>query len=231
MPLNLVHANWIQFIWKVLIFFLISWGGVRLSPLGMSANIWPIVPAPGDRWWLWSSRQNENWQEKPKYSEKTCPSATSSATDPTWPDLGSIPGRRGGKPATNRLSYDTAWKVLFYVYYRSADFSTHYNALYSRRQNSLQPPLWEPDIPQGQYIHMNVMYSSDMTEDLLPAKCHLKCVHGLLGRTSCHLKSHPQPHNYIMDGKTGTTSTGHGHTQHNMYPSYWATPHRYPYII
>jgi hypothetical protein len=29
--------------------FLVSWGGVRLSPLGTSATIWPIVPAPDDR--------------------------------------------------------------------------------------------------------------------------------------------------------------------------------------
>jgi hypothetical protein len=35
-------------------------GGVRLSPLGTSANIWPIVPAPyDDWWWMWSSRWNE----------------------------------------------------------------------------------------------------------------------------------------------------------------------------
>jgi hypothetical protein len=31
------------------IFFLFSWGGVRLSLLGTSATNWPIVPAPGDR--------------------------------------------------------------------------------------------------------------------------------------------------------------------------------------
>jgi hypothetical protein len=36
------------------------------------------------------------------------PSATLSTTNPTWSDLGSKPGRRGGKPATNRLSYGTA---------------------------------------------------------------------------------------------------------------------------
>jgi hypothetical protein len=29
-------------------------------------------------------------------------------TNPTWPDPGSNPGRRGGKPATNRLSYGAA---------------------------------------------------------------------------------------------------------------------------
>jgi hypothetical protein len=32
-----------------------------------------------------------------------CPSQ-----NPTWPDPGLNPGRRGGKPATNRLSYDAA---------------------------------------------------------------------------------------------------------------------------
>jgi hypothetical protein len=28
-----------------------------------------------------------------------------STTNPAWPDLGSNPGRRGGKPVTNHLSY------------------------------------------------------------------------------------------------------------------------------
>jgi hypothetical protein len=73
-----------------------------LSPLGTTATVLPIVPAPDDRWWMWSSRWNENWQGKPKYSEKTCHSASLSTTKPTWPDPGSIAGRRGGKPATNQ---------------------------------------------------------------------------------------------------------------------------------
>jgi hypothetical protein len=54
-------------------------------------------------WWMWSSRWNENWRGTPKCSKKTCPSDT----NPTWPELGSNPGR-GGKPANNRLSYGTA---------------------------------------------------------------------------------------------------------------------------
>jgi hypothetical protein len=59
--------------------------------------------------WLWGWRiwWNE-WQRNPKYSEKTCPGATSSTTNPTWPDPGLNPGRRGGKPATNRFSYGAA---------------------------------------------------------------------------------------------------------------------------
>jgi hypothetical protein len=50
---------------------------------------------------------NENWQEKPNNSEKTCPSATLSTRNPTWPDLDSNPGPHGGKQATNRLTYGT----------------------------------------------------------------------------------------------------------------------------
>jgi hypothetical protein len=50
-------------------------------------------------------RMENRVQGKPKYSEKTYPSATFSTTNPTSPDPGSNPGRRGGKPATNLLSY------------------------------------------------------------------------------------------------------------------------------
>jgi hypothetical protein len=40
-----------------------------------------------------------NWQgEKPKHSEKNCPSSTLSTTYPTWTDLGSNLGLRGGRP-------------------------------------------------------------------------------------------------------------------------------------
>jgi hypothetical protein len=45
---------------------------------------------------------------EPKYSEKTCPDATLSTTNPTWPDPGLNPGRHGGKPATNCFSYGAA---------------------------------------------------------------------------------------------------------------------------
>jgi hypothetical protein len=56
---------------------------------------------------LWRNWWNEDWQGKPKYSEKTCPSATLSTINPTCLDPILNPGRRGGKPETNRLSYST----------------------------------------------------------------------------------------------------------------------------
>jgi hypothetical protein len=78
----------------------------KLGPLGTSAIYWPIVPAPRD------CEDEEyggmNWQGKPKYSEKTCPGATLSTTNSTWPDPGLNPGHRCGKPATNRFSYGAA---------------------------------------------------------------------------------------------------------------------------
>jgi hypothetical protein len=86
---------------------------VRLSPRGTSATNWPTVPAPEDTRWVWTIWWNENWQGKQKYSEETCPSVTLSTTNLTWPDLGSNPGRRGGKPATNRLSYVTV--IALYI--------------------------------------------------------------------------------------------------------------------
>jgi hypothetical protein len=93
------------------IFFL--WGGTKSTRY--CDHFWPILQAPDDRWgWLWSNWWNEDWQGKPKYSEKTCPSATLSPTNPPWPDPGSNPGRRGGKPATNRLSYGAAAEVSYW---------------------------------------------------------------------------------------------------------------------
>jgi hypothetical protein len=44
-----------------------------------------------------------------------CPSQ-----NPTWPDPGLNPGRRGGKPATNRLSYGAAFQLHeYYTIYLS----------------------------------------------------------------------------------------------------------------
>jgi hypothetical protein len=76
-------------------------------------------------WWMWSIWWNDNWQGKPKYSEGTCLSATLSTTNPTWPDLGSNPSRRGGKPATNRLSYGTACQPTLEQHKRRESIGTH----------------------------------------------------------------------------------------------------------
>jgi hypothetical protein len=48
-----------------------------------------------------------------------------STINPTWPDPGSNPCRRGGKPATNRLSYGTAWCWSFLRPYSSLRSASH----------------------------------------------------------------------------------------------------------
>jgi hypothetical protein len=48
------------------------------------------------------------WQGEGDYSEKTCPSAALSSTDPRKLNPGSNPVYRGEKPATGRLRYGTA---------------------------------------------------------------------------------------------------------------------------
>jgi hypothetical protein len=64
-------------------FFLSFLGWGETESTWYVGHYWPIVPAPDDRWWwMWSSRWNENWQGKPKYSEKTCPSSTISTRNP-----------------------------------------------------------------------------------------------------------------------------------------------------
>jgi hypothetical protein len=83
------------------LFFILS--GVRLSPLGTETINWPIVQPQmiddgdcGAIGGMKSGRENQSTRRKP---------ATLPTTNPIWPNRGSNPGRRGGKPATNRLSY------------------------------------------------------------------------------------------------------------------------------
>jgi hypothetical protein len=84
-------------------FFLIGvlWGGVLAGSTRHVGHWMAYCTCPGWIWW-WRIWWNEDWQGKPKYSEKTCPNAALSTTNPTLPD----PGSRGGKPATNLLSYE-----------------------------------------------------------------------------------------------------------------------------
>jgi hypothetical protein len=60
--------------------------------------------------------------------EKTCPSATLSTTDPIWPDRGLKLGCHDGKPASNCLSYGTAYaKPLGWLEAAAAVTSTSKN--------------------------------------------------------------------------------------------------------
>jgi hypothetical protein len=89
------------------VFFLVSLGGVRLSPLGTSATVGLLYQPRmidnddyGAVGGMRDGRGNRSTRRKPA-PVPLCP--------PQIPhDLGSNPGRLGGKTATNRLSYGTA---------------------------------------------------------------------------------------------------------------------------
>jgi hypothetical protein len=136
-------------------------------------HFWPIVPAPDDRWgWLWSNWWNEDWQGKPKYSEKTCPSATLSTTNPTWPDPGSNPGRLGGKPATNRLSYVAAIHIPYAAFYRhtiSEDINFNHIALVAKHYMAKDCKYkvreeMEPAIASSRFLHVSPTLSFNRTK-------------------------------------------------------------------
>jgi hypothetical protein len=81
-------------------------GGVQLGPLGTAATNRPIMPATGD--YDDGEIGGMIGRENRSFSEKTCPSAALSTTNPHMLCPDANPGRRDGKPATNRLSYGTA---------------------------------------------------------------------------------------------------------------------------
>jgi hypothetical protein len=80
-------------------------GGVQLGPLGTSATEWLVVPAPsnyddGEFGGMNIDRGNRSTRRKKPAPAPLCPPQIPLDQTP-----GSNPGRRGGKPATNRLRY------------------------------------------------------------------------------------------------------------------------------
>jgi hypothetical protein len=83
--------------------------GVQLGPLSTAATNRHIVPALGDYddgkiGGMMIGRGNRRTRRKPA-PVPLCPPQTTHA----------YPGRRGGMPATNRLSYDTAMNLQDYT--------------------------------------------------------------------------------------------------------------------
>jgi hypothetical protein len=78
------------------------------------------------RWlWWWRIWWNEDWQGKPKYLDKTCPSATLSTTNPTCQTRART---RAAAVGSQRL---TAYKtVSFHHHGYSCTFSSSYLILY-----------------------------------------------------------------------------------------------------
>jgi hypothetical protein len=96
-------------------FFIILIGIVeKWSPIGSTRHCGHQYAYCANPGWLrwWRNEWNDDWQGKPEYWEKTCPSAASSTTDATCCSNAN-PGRCGGKPATNRLSYGGLWPLPY----------------------------------------------------------------------------------------------------------------------
>jgi hypothetical protein len=75
-------------------------GGVQFGPLGTVATNWPIVPTPGD--------YNDGEIGGTIVGRRSLPQCHFIHHKPHMLCPDANPGRRGGKPATNRLSYVTA---------------------------------------------------------------------------------------------------------------------------
>jgi hypothetical protein len=80
-------------------------GGIQLGPLGTAAINRPIVPAPddyddGEIGGMIGKGNQSTWRKRAPVL--LCPPQTPHACQDA------NPGRRGGKPETNHLSYDTA---------------------------------------------------------------------------------------------------------------------------
>jgi hypothetical protein len=111
-PPDLWHG---QLTTNFVFFYYSLWGETESA--WYCGHFWLIVPVPHDRWgWLWSNWWDEDWQGKPKYLEKTCPSATLSITNPTWLDVSSNPGGRGGKPANTTWAMARQTDSLYYLF-------------------------------------------------------------------------------------------------------------------
>jgi hypothetical protein len=98
----------------------------------------------GPGWWVWSKKWNA-WQGKPSYSENTCPCATLSTTNPTLRD----PDRRGGKPATNRLTYGTV---------SLSDFTVGFSFQPWRRKKDIAPKYLTSSYVQNVRIQNAVLF-------------------------------------------------------------------------
>jgi hypothetical protein len=99
------------------LFFLVSWGGgwnwVHLVRRPLTGLFYQHRTIDDECGVVGGMRIGTgNWSTR----RKRVPGATLSSKNPTWPAPGSNPGRRGGKPATNRLSYCAALSLSWLLH-------------------------------------------------------------------------------------------------------------------
>jgi hypothetical protein len=104
----------------VIFYFRRKWLVVRFESTWYCGHYWPIVQAPDDRWgWLWRIWWNKDWQAKPKYSEKTCPSATFPPQIPHEQTRARTRAARGSQRLTAwaMARPRRKWLLLFFYYW------------------------------------------------------------------------------------------------------------------
>jgi hypothetical protein len=108
--LILTRLDWYYYYYYYYYYFLIGWDWAHLVLLPLFGLLYqPQMTDDGDCGaigGMWIGRGNRCTRRKP------APVLLLSTTNPTWPDPGSNPGRRGGKPATNRLRYGMATGLM-----------------------------------------------------------------------------------------------------------------------
>jgi hypothetical protein len=106
-----VLYNIVRTLWNLFLLFFFNACGGTLGTVATTGLLYqPRMISEGDCGEIGGmkiGRGNRSTQEK------MCRSATLSATNPTWLDLGSNLGHHGGKPATNRLSCGVAFICLY----------------------------------------------------------------------------------------------------------------------
>jgi hypothetical protein len=111
---SLVWTEWSEFGIQSIFF---PEGGMGLDSRPKRGCLLTLAYYSFPRWYEFGERwRNDMTGENRRTRRNTCPSATLSTTNPTWIDLGTNPGLRGERPATNDLSHGTAPYKALIVY-------------------------------------------------------------------------------------------------------------------
>jgi hypothetical protein len=129
----------------------------KLGTLGTSATEWPIVPAPGDCddgkfYGMKIGRRNRSTRRKPAPAPLSLPQIPLAI-----PGLEN-PGRRGGKPATNRLSYGAALALWICVLGHALETKYNQKSLLFVGCDLL-PPHWCSTICSSHYCNPLLLWS------------------------------------------------------------------------